>query len=52
LTVVLVDIGDIPDTIRLCRSLQIVDLSSNPLQRFVARCIWRCRVCVSENGNL
>jgi len=29
------DIGDIPDTIRLCRSLQVVDVSSNPLQRYV-----------------
>ena len=31
-----VEIGDIPDTIRLCRSLQVVDVSSNPLQRCVS----------------
>jgi len=31
-----VEIGDIPDTIRLCRSLQVFDVSSNPLQRCVS----------------
>jgi len=29
------DIGDIPDTIRLCGNLQHVDLSSNQLQRYI-----------------
>ena len=36
-SVVISDIGDIPETIGLCRSLQVVDVSSNPLQRYV-RC--------------
>jgi len=36
--VLVTDIGDIPDTIRHCKSLQVVDLSSNPLQRFVVLC--------------
>jgi hypothetical protein len=29
----LADLGEIPDTIKLCKSLQAVDFSSNPLQK-------------------